>query len=171
MFSADPWTWKDVLRTAVGACILALSLYLKADAWLKITDYKWCKSTLHSAIRCLTFVLDFGNFFFTLIDSPASANSSASVNNRDNQESSTSEEDENPHPTHLIGQLGYYAIALLTQSYILFVLALTANISNLTFLWLVETPHMQRRSSHESNRPSQTGKFTTPHPSKCYPKL
>jgi hypothetical protein len=133
---------------------------------LKITDYKWCKTLLillfignpNSWSFCIKHI-DFGNFFFTLIDPPPTQTpNTPKTTIPPAQPPEQQDDEENPHPTHLIGQLGYYAIALLTQSYILFFLALAANISNLTFLWLVETPHMHRRSSHESSsRASQIG--------------
>eukprot|EP00842_Homolaphlyctis_polyrhiza_P005785 jgi/Hompol1/6207/HPOL_004884-RA len=46
-----------------------------------------------------------------------------------------------PHPLYSIGHIGYYGVALITQSYTVLFVSLAAHISQILFLNLVESPH------------------------------
>ncbi|KAI8895281.1 phospholipid methyltransferase-domain-containing protein [Globomyces pollinis-pini] len=49
-----------------------------------------------------------------------------------------------PHPMYSVGYIGYYGMALITQSYIVLFASLASHIAQIAFLYIIERPHAKK---------------------------
>lgn len=84
----------------------------------------WAKSSAHAVVG--DYAWFWGDFFFTTDTTFVSHGIFAIF----------------PHPMYTIGYAAYYAAALFCRSYSLLLISLTAHVSQLVFLYVVEEPHI-----------------------------
>ncbi|KAJ3314935.1 phosphatidylethanolamine N-methyltransferase, partial [Blyttiomyces sp. JEL0837] len=127
-------TWIDYLRYGSGVVILLFNFWVKLDASREIKDFAWY----------------WGDFFF-LIESYHTSSSPSTNGNPDgpgNGPIPGGGQNNNfemaPHPMYSIGYIGFYATALISKSYIVLLVSLGAHAAQLGFLFLVESPHLEK---------------------------
>lgn len=110
-------SWREPLSLAKvfgGSVLIWFNWWVKSDAHRVVKDYAWY----------------WGDFFFRLSHSSELTFDGVF--------------ELAPHPMYSLGYVGYYGVALVCSSYVIFFVSLAAHCLQLAFLILVETPHMDK---------------------------
>lgn len=106
--------------------LLVLGVWSKSKAHQAVTDYAWF----------------WGDFFFVKSSHETDRKTLGDDDSENNQYYSSGIFSFFPHPMYTIGYAPMYAASLITRSYLLLLVSLMAHASQITFLVLVEQPHI-----------------------------